>query len=159
MQIAKMSLLIGVFAKRKKPNRLSKCQKILFMQNDMTEKDFAIMKVSPVPKAAVGIDLVNAPNAGDEVTVFSHPDESPLRWSQNCQIMPSTDAKLPIASLKHNCDTNGGSSGATIINTKTLKVVAIHNGGRLDEGTVNGLNYGTSLTNQDVTEILHHVGF
>lgn len=141
------------------PYMQSKCQKILYMQNDTTEVDFAILRVSPIPKTKVELDLTNPVQAGDTVTVFSHPDDLPLRWSQSCQVLDQPDAQLPRLSLKHNCDTNGGSSGATMLNPQTLKIVAIHNGGRLDGTTTNGLNYGTPITNKTVVEALRRVGF
>lgn len=141
------------------PYMKSKCQKILYMQNDTTEVDFAILRVSPVPKTHVDLDLSNPALPGDEVTMFSHPDDLPLRWSQSCQILDQPDAQLPRLSLKHNCDTNGGSSGATIINPQTLKIVAVHNGGRVDGNTTNGLNYATSITNKTVVEALRRLGF
>lgn len=140
------------------PYMKSKCMKILYMQNDASEVDFAILRVSPVPKAKVELDLSRPAQPGDIVTVFSHPDNLPLRWSQSCQILAQPDSQLPSLSLKHNCDTNGGSSGATILNAQTLKIVALHNGGRLDGNTTNGLNYGTQITNKTVVEALHRAG-
>lgn len=136
----------------------SKCEKILFMQRDDIGSDFAIMKVSPAPEAAIGVELERKAAVDDQITIFSHPEEMPLRWSQNCVVENPTDTDLPPQALQHKCDTNPGSSGATILDANTLKVVAIHDGGRLT-GRAQGMNYGTFLTDTEVRNALKSIGF
>jgi V8-like Glu-specific endopeptidase len=136
----------------------STCEKLLFAQRDAVGNDFAIFKVSPVPPVAVGIELERQAQVGDQLTIFSHPEELPLRWSQNCVVESSTDTDLPPQSMQHKCDTNPGSSGATVLDDNTLKVVAIHDGGHLT-APAEGMNYGTYLTNTEVRDALKSLGF
>lgn len=140
------------------PYLKSQCEKILFMQNDFVQNDFAILKVSPAPKAKVDVELSRAATLGDDITIFSHADELPLQWSNICQVEADEYSDLPELSLKHNCDTKAGSSGAAIIDANTLKVVAIHDGGRLNED-LQGMNYGTRLTSPEVVKALQSLGF
>jgi V8-like Glu-specific endopeptidase len=60
--------------------------------------------------------------------------------------------------MQHKCDTNPGSSGATVLDDNTLKVVAIHDGGHLT-APAEGMNYGTYLTNTEVRDALKSLGF
>lgn len=136
----------------------STCEMVLFAQRDSIGNDFAIMKVSPAPEASVGVELERQAEVGDTITIFSHPEELPLRWSQTCLVETATDTELPPQAMQHKCDTNPGSSGATILDDKTLKVVAIHDGGRLT-GMGEGMNYGTFLTSTEVRNALKGLGF
>ena len=142
----------------KETTSTSKCESILFAQRDSIGNDFAIMKVSPAPAASVGVELERQAEVGDKLTIFSHPEELPLRWSQNCVVETPTDSELPPQAMQHQCDTNPGSSGATILDENTLKVVAIHDGGRLTDIGV-GMNYGTYLTSTEVRNALKSLGF
>jgi V8-like Glu-specific endopeptidase len=130
----------------------SKCEKIIMAQR--TEKtDYALIKVSPIPPVAIKTDLQKRARLNDKMTIFSHPDELPLRWSQSCKIQKIKDAEFDQALIHHVCDTNPGSSGATIINFYTLRVVGIHDGGVLD-GDGGGLNYGTYIYDTPLRKIL-----
>ena len=111
-----------------------------------------------MPTAAVQIELGRKAQAGDLLTIFSHPEELPLRWSKTCVVESTQDPKLPAQSLNHTCDTNPGSSGATILDANTGKIVGIHDGGRLDSLTV-GMNYGSFITNTDIANSLRELGF
>ncbi len=136
----------------------SKCEKVLFAQRDAVGNDFAIFKVSPAPTASVAVELERKAVAADEVTIFSHPEELPLRWSKTSIVENNTDVELPPESMQHKCDTNPGSSGATIIDVNTLKVVGIHDGGHLT-APQDGMNYGTFLTRPEVLDALKSLGF
>ncbi|AZZ36315.1 hypothetical protein CIK05_05765 [Bdellovibrio sp. qaytius] len=134
------------------PYMVSKCEKIVMAQR--TEKmDFALLKVSPIPPTAVKADWSKRPKVGEKVTIFSHPEELPLRWSQICKIQQVADADFDPALIHHVCDTNPGSSGATIIQAYTLQVVGIHDGGKSD-GNGGGLNYGTYIYDTPLRKIL-----
>ena len=136
----------------KEPYLTSKCEKIIMAQR--TEKmDYALLKVSPVPPVAIKADLYKRAKVGEKVTIFSHPEELPLRWSQSCKIQKVQDADFDPALIHHICDTNPGSSGATIINYYTLKVVGIHDGGKAD-GNGGGLNYGTYIYDTPLRKII-----
>lgn len=144
----------------KAPYLVSNCEKIVAMQtNDETGNDFAIMKVSPAPDVKVGVELRRRPWAGNRLTIFSHPNSLPLRWSKWCFMQPESQYNplLPAASLQHKCDTDPGSSGATILDAFSKKVVAVHDGGLSRPG--NPMNYGTFLTNAELAGVLHELGF
>lgn len=135
----------------------STCEKVVFAQRD-SDLDFAILKVSPAPDVSLSIELVRKATPGDSITVFSHPLELPLRWSQACVVESQLDPRLSATMLQHNCDTNSGSSGAVIIDTTTNKIVGIHDGGRESSPGV-GKNYGTFITNVVVADALKQLGF
>jgi hypothetical protein len=135
----------------------SKCESIVAMQRDDVN-DFAIFKVSPIPPTAIAVDLKVKISQGFRVTIFSHPEEMPLRWSKYCTVQRKLDPDFSPDTLQHKCDTNPGSSGATIIDAFTGKVVGIHDGGHLTSAN-DGMNYGTYLTNPVVADILKGLGF
>lgn len=136
----------------KEPYMVSKCEKIIMAQR--TDKmDYALLKVSPVPPVAVKADFSKRAKVGSKVTIFSHPEELPLRWSQMCKIQKVVDTDFDQALIHHICDTNPGSSGATIIDAYNLRVVGIHDGGRAD-GNGGGLNYGTYIYDTPLRKIL-----
>ena len=139
------------------PYLVSKCERITAIQLN-GPLDFAILKVSPAPSAQVAIDCTNKPLAGDTVTIFSHPDELPLHWSKTCVVEEGAgNSKLPADTLYHTCDTNQGSSGALILNTDSLKAVAIHAGGQSD--ATGAMNYGSYLSHPEIADILKELGF
>lgn len=139
------------------PYMKSTCEKIVFAQRNTTT-DFAILKVSPIPDTFVGLELVRTAVSSDSITIFSHPMELPLRWSGTCVIESQLDPKLSPDLLQHKCDTNPGSSGATIIDSSTNKIIGIHNGGRsASPGT--GMNYGTYILNPELLAALKELGF
>jgi len=156
------------FREGKTPYMTSKCEKIIIAQRDGMN-DYAIIKVSPVPPVAIAPDMNRRAIYGDTVTIFSHPDELPLRWSRLCGIEMQQHPDLPVGSIQHQCDTNPGSSGATIINALTLKVIGIHDGGigrnsDADPGNPNspismGMNYGTYIQNSPLGDTLRSLGF
>lgn len=135
----------------------STCEKIVASRRDDVS-DYAIIKVSPVPEASVGIELNRRAAYRQKLTIFSHPEELPLRWSQTCVVESKLDPTFSPKRLQHKCDTNPGSSGATILDARTGKVIGIHDGGRLTTPT-DGMNYGTYLTNSEVAGALRKLGF
>ena len=135
----------------------STCERVLFAQRSTTN-DFAIIKVSPVPNAFVEVELSRKALASDSLTLFSHPQKLPLRWSGTCTVETSLDPLLSATTLQHKCDTNPGSSGASILDPATNKIVGIHNGGRATAQGV-GMNYGTFITNPELLTALKLLGF
>lgn len=140
---------------------VSNCENIVIAQKSDTG-DFAIFKVSPIPQAAIIPDLHRRAVIGDILTLFSHPDGLPLQWSNLCQVeragQDSEVPELPPSVMRHQCDTNPGSSGAAILNEFSLKVVGIHNGGYVDEKD-QGMNYGTYILDSPLGEKLRLLGF
>ena len=137
------------------PYMVSTCEKLVAaQQND--SNDWAILKVSPVPKVAIAPDLNRRAIIGDTITIFSHPEELPLRYSHLCGIERVQHPDLPKNAFHHTCDTNPGSSGATVLNIVSLKVIGIHDGGTTSNG---GMNYGTYIFNSPIREYLLELGF
>jgi len=135
----------------------SQCQEVIAAQYT-SGLDFAIIKVSPAPDVFIAPDLKRRAIMGDSLTLFSHPDDLPLHWSQNCGVERNQNPLFPADSLQHQCDTNPGSSGATLLSLVNLKVVGIHDGGYLDiDGS--GMNYGTFVMNSPIYGILKDLGF
>src|SRR4029453_13946095 len=64
------------------------------------------------------------PGNGLPLTIFSHPGARPLTWSQTCSAFDGDSTQI-----RYQCDTQGGSSGASVLRDDTLQVVAIHWGG------------------------------
>ncbi|BBU59458.1 hypothetical protein KU6B_57230 (plasmid) [Mameliella alba] len=76
------------------------------------------------------------------LTMIHHPRRQPQRFSSGtCQIHPD-QSDLPESSslLRHVCETDGGSSGALLLDARTLAVVGLHNraGLRPDGSGFNG---------------------
>jgi V8-like Glu-specific endopeptidase len=148
----------------KAPYLVSKCETIIAAQRN-DQSDFAIIKVSPVPPVAIAPDIKRKAILGDSVTIFSHPEELPLRWSRICGVERVEHPEIPGDYIQHKCDTNPGSSGATIIDAISLKIIGIHDGGVMadDSSSINpvssGMNYGTYLLRSPIAEILKTLGF
>mgnify|MGYP002780889516 CR=1 FL=1 len=102
----------------------SQCTRILAMANGSTT-DYAIFRVSPVPSVSVPIAAGRRPAQGARLTIFSHPQGRPLQWSGTCPL----SGRVSSNEFGHTCDTQGGSSGATILEDSTLRVIGIHWGG------------------------------
>ena len=136
---------------------VSKCEKIIMAQKSHLG-DFAIIQVSPVPPVFISPDLHRRAIIGDTLTIFSHPDGLPLFWSQLCGVERKLDPALPPTSIQYQCDTNPGSSGAAIIDALSLKIVGIHDGGRVDDKG-QGMNYGTFIMDSPMTNKLISLGF
>ena len=149
------------------PYLKSQCEKIIIQQTDYLN-DYAVMKVSPIPPVAIMPEMKRRATIGDTLTVFSHPNKLPLYWSQFCGVERQFHGDLPKNTIQHKCDTNPGSSGASLINTLSLKVVGIHDGGVDGIDGINdpnlrpvntGMNYGTFIMNSPLFEALTELGF
>ncbi len=144
-----------------RPYLTSRCEQIISGQLNGSGIDFAIIKVSPAPRVSVGVDISRRPTLGRAITIFSHPNMEPLQWSKTCYLQSQStgvDLGLSPQSLKHMCDTNPGSSGATILSANSLKIIGIHDGGILSAPKV-GVNYGTYLSGTVVATELARLGF
>lgn len=124
-------------ANRKGTGR-SKCSKIIAREfND--ERDYALFKVDSPPKFSLPLNLSDRPAKGDALTIYSHPSSRPLSWSGWCKSTGAFDGKR----FAYTCDTEGGSSGAVVLNKK-LQVVGIHNVGAASSG-VNAGTYAKDI--------------
>lgn len=150
----------------KEPDSVSQCEKIVFAQKYDSGLDFAIVKVTPVPDVVVQMNLKYPTVPGELITVFSHYQGLPLYWSRRCQVESSEYPGISNEFVRHKCDTEIGSSGASMIDVNNLKIVGIHNGGILDSDqngvplkSRTGMNYGTSLLMEPLLKKLLELGF
>ncbi|SMF49537.1 trypsin-like serine peptidase [Pseudobacteriovorax antillogorgiicola] len=102
----------------------SSCVEVLSRQYSSsvdTPLDYAIVRYDRAPEAYRQIDF-QKPVAGDEITILSHPAVRTLEWSGWCTI----DGNWSANKFAYQCDTEGGSSGAAVLN-RSLRVVGVHN--------------------------------
>jgi V8-like Glu-specific endopeptidase len=103
----------------------SKLTRILALQNTSTNKvDYSIFEVSPVPPDFVPVDWSAKAPSGAALSIFSHPQARTLEWSTTCTLQSPSSTQF-----SYQCDTEPGSSGATVLNDTALKVTGIHWGG------------------------------
>ncbi len=79
------------------------------------------------------------------LTMIHHPRGDPQQFSAGtCQVHPR-QADLPdtASQLRHACETAGGSSGALLLDARSLSVVGLHNQGGLDRRA--GFNSGHKI--------------
>lgn len=132
----------------KRPYMTSICTTLLARQwgNGL---DYTIFKVSPIPSAKVDVDLSGYPVSGTRMTIFSDPLGRPLEWSQVCYLNMTTSS-YNTKQENYSCDTEAGSSGSTVLNDDTLKVIGIHWGGSAQASA----NYAGSIMDIPLREIL-----
>jgi hypothetical protein len=135
-----------------KPSYLtSSCVSVLAAEHS-DDRDYAIFRVTPIPPVNVTADLTERPEAGRTITVFGHPSLRPLEWSQECTVQPSSSGHFGADQFAHQCDTEPGSSGSSILDDEQLTVVGIHDGG------VFPWNYATYLAATPLAELVHPTG-
>lgn len=125
----------------------SQCQIVLAGEYNRN-RDYAIFVVRPIPPVEVAVDYAARPAVGTPITIFGHPRSRPLEWSQLCTVQPASNGGYGVDMFTHQCDTEGGSSGSSILDDRTLKVIGIHDGGRVP------WNYGTFLANTPLAELM-----
>ena len=126
----------------------SKCTKILAYELN-ADRDYAIFTVDKAPTEKVAVDLGKKATLGTQITIFGHPQARPLEWSQTCTIQSAQKGGWGKNQFSHQCDTEPGNSGSTVISMKSLKVIGIHDGGRLP------WNYATFVTDTPLAEVLN----
>jgi V8-like Glu-specific endopeptidase len=116
----------------------SRCLRVL-AQEENSQRDYAVMLVDNPPSASLATNLGDRPSQGDRLTILSHPAGRPLSWSGWC----AHEGEFSGNRFAYACDTEGGSSGAAVLNER-LEVVGIHNLG----SSASEVNAGTYL--QDI---------
>lgn len=113
----------------------SKCVRIIAAENSI-KRDFALIKVDRAPKDQFNIYNGGEPELNRSMTIYSHPMKRPLQWSKNCNNLGRKDLgqwnsnrDYYLNRIHYSCDTEGGSSGAAVIDSDTYEVLAIHNSG------------------------------
>lgn len=116
----------------------SACQRVLRARDDTAGTDYALFEVFPPPTRALAVDTAMGASSpgGGRATLFSHPKGAPLTWSGTCALTTPYGSIFP-----HQCDLEGGSSGAPILDDDNLAVVGIVLG---DDAGI--LNYGRYLS-------------
>ena len=107
-------------------NVKGQCDKIIIAENS-AHLDFAIIKLTKAPKEAIFLKEKSKAIEGKKVTIYSHPSKRALEWSQDCYLLGRRMDEL--SRIQYDCDTEGGSSGAAVLDTDSLEIVAIHTNG------------------------------
>lgn len=135
------------YRRDKAPYLKSKCLVVLAAElND--NRDYAIFKVDNPPPVSVEVDLTARSKEGSKITIFGHPQLRPLEWSQVCTVENSSNGSWGSDQFSHQCDTEPGNSGSTVIDDTTLKVIGIHDGGRVP------WNYATFIVDTPIREFI-----
>ncbi len=101
----------------------SQCMEVIATELN-GERDYAIFRVSPVPPSKIEL-AEHAPQLDSDISIYSHPRMRPMEWSQWCKVEGFVE-KSNNNQFFYSCDTEGGSSGAAVLNSE-FKVVGIHN--------------------------------
>ncbi len=125
----------------------STCIKVIEAEKNDTH-DYAILSVDNAPATKVDVDLEKRPVIDTQITIFGHPMKRPLEWSQYCTVQAVPEKFVSPERFGHQCDTEPGNSGSTIIDPKTLMVIGIHNGGTVP------WNYGTFIADTPIAKTL-----
>ncbi|MEN9810842.1 MAG: hypothetical protein RLZZ488_2409 [Pseudomonadota bacterium] len=126
---------------------VSQCVKVLAAEHN-DNRDYAIFQVDKIPSEKVEFELQLRPKLGTALTIFGHPQGRPLEWSQNCILETSSRGGWGIDQFSHQCDTEPGNSGSTVLDDSSLKIIGIHDGGRTP------WNYATYLVDTPLGEFL-----
>ena len=126
------------------PYLVSTCQVVLAQETSATA-DYAIFTVDEAPRAFARI--ARAPTEiGRAVSIFGHPLQRPLEWSGICELLDPVQGGFDRADFAHQCDTEDGNSGSTVLDAATAEIVGIHSGGTVP------YNYGTAILRTPITE-------
>lgn len=111
----------------------SRCVEIVATENN-SQRDYAILRYDSAPEEFLPLNTRVRPRAGDNLTILSHPQGRTLSWSGWCK----HEGRFSGQKFSYKCDTEGGSSGAAVLN-ENLEIVGVHNLG----AEYRGLNAGT----------------
>lgn len=132
---------------RKAPSE-SKCTEVL-AEHTNNDIDYAFVRVEPVPEAKIPLNLETKAEDGEKISMFGYPEDGRLFWTRECEKQPRGSSHIPgIHKFKYMCDTDGGMSGSAIIETKSLTIIGIHNGGN------SAWSFGSNLLDTPIVEVL-----
>ena len=106
----------------------SSCQNIELLEYHR-DRDFALMKVYPVPKVSLKSQVADVVERTQKITIFSYAKKTQnLVWSQECDATILRKPTSILGKMTYSCDTVSGSSGAPLIDAVTHRVIGVHNG-------------------------------
>lgn len=124
---------------------------IVLAEEQSGDRDYAIFRVDPAPPVHIDPDFAARPAIDTSITIFGHPQRRPLEWSKTCPLKDGSSGGWGLDQFSHKCDTEPGSSGSSILDDVTLKVIGIHDGG------TSTWNYGTYLANTPISEFVQTI--
>jgi V8-like Glu-specific endopeptidase len=113
--------------------------------------DYTIFRVSPYPATSVAISDRSV-SFGDRISILSHPRRRPMEWSGYCAIKSLSTHQN--SQFGYECDTDGGSSGAAVLN-ENFEIVGIHN----FYNSMDNLNGGTAVNITPLSELASGANF
>lgn len=105
----------------------SDCSRVLLTEFNK-ERDYALLQMDPAPAAYLPMKIYQ-PEVGTEISIFSHPRRRPLEWSGTCAIeryFEKEGVAEKNTQIAYQCDTEGGSSGAAVLNSYG-EIIGVHN--------------------------------
>lgn len=140
----------GVRSSRQ-PTLTGKCEK--FVTGELNARnDWAIIKFDKYPDAKIEVEQTRDPAPGDQLTLLSHPQNRPLIWSQYCQWQENVHVNAASENqFSFDCDTEGGSSGGSVLDVASGKIIGTVVGSGFDGSPSHGIpaeefNYGQRAT-------------
>ncbi len=132
-----------------KPHLVSRCRMIL-VQETSNDRDYALFVVDNAPAEKVALASGNA-RWGTPITMFGHPSGRPLEWSGECELLDPSYGGWSSQAFSHQCDTEPGNSGSAVVDSRTLEIVGIHDGG------IAPYNYGTFISNTPIAQFRAYI--
>jgi hypothetical protein len=124
---------------------MSRCTEIVAAEYH-SGTDYTIFRVDPYPPTSLAVNE-NGIRRGERISIYSHPRRRPLEWSGFCSaksLSSHTDTQFG-----YECDTDGGSSGAAVLNERN-EIVGIHN----FYNSLDNLNGGTNVAKTPLAEFV-----
>ena len=118
---AKYDVVWG-YTEEEKGYMRSKCTEIVDTQFS-NSKDYAVLRYSPAPTVYAEYNMAPQMTNESKITIFSHPKMRTLENSGWCSIRNIVSGTYKFT---YQCDTEGGSSGAAILN-EDYEVIGVHN--------------------------------
>jgi V8-like Glu-specific endopeptidase len=125
-----------------KPYLTSRCMEVLeHVENDKT--DIAILRVDPVPPSKLEIAPGKA-FVGSSLSLLGYANGTDLKYSQGCGMYTPHEDTVTKGQFTHQCDSEPGHSGSPILDSNSMQVVGVHDGGDRE------WNYGTFLSYEKI---------
>jgi len=106
------------------------------------ERDFALLEIAPIESSGVARPAVLSAASlakDDPLTIIPHPLYLQKQITRNCGVVsekfPEWATQTPGIDFSHNCDTEGGSSGAPVFNSAGQLVGLHHHGHAVNPST------------------------